>query len=292
MHGGSPGGESILLIDRRDCCRVSSSSCVAVAVRACSVRARLAHLDAEFHNHFAYVLADMNSRADHLFSFFKAKLLCAHVRWVVAQSPQSPPPPQPEPEPEPEPGAGSCRVQQVTEEVDGSHRIWLSAHEQSTFEALWADLCAELGLRRPLLRPSLPPPATAAALLQPPCRDGTAEGRQGQGWGGGVVPGGAEMGTGVGRAGAGGGSNDGKGHGGDGGDGGGNVGDDDGRGQAAAATADAMRCFNIDPATHTHRPRFSMPALAAHFRRAGALKLQLLLGQQKSGSAVVRDGTR
>jgi hypothetical protein len=241
---------------------------VAVAVRACSVRARLAHLDAEFHNHFAYVLADMNSRADHLFSFFKAKLLCAHVRWVVAQSPQSPPPPQaqPEPEPEPEPGAGSCRVQQVTEEEDGSHRIWLSAHEQSTFEALWADLCAELGLRRPLLRPSLPPPAT----------------------GGGVVPGGAEMGTGVGRAGAGGGSNDGKGH---GGDGGGNVGDDDGRGQAAAATADAMRCFNIDPATHTHRPRFSMPALAAHFRRAGALKLQLL-GQQKSGSAVVRDGTR
>ena len=64
------------------------------AVGSAAVRERLAHLDGQFQAHFAYVLADMNSRADHLFAFFKAKLLCGHVRWLAAQ--------QPEPEREPE----------------------------------------------------------------------------------------------------------------------------------------------------------------------------------------------
>lgn len=94
------------------------------AVGSAAVRERLAHLDGQFQAHFAYVLADMNSRADHLFAFFKAKLLCGHVRWLAAQEQR--PESEREPEPEREPEQEQEPQQAKESEGESGGRIFLS----------------------------------------------------------------------------------------------------------------------------------------------------------------------
>jgi len=97
------------------------------------------------------VLADMNSRADHCFAFFKAKLLGAHVRCLARQHADAGADAAP---PEPEDAGAPPAAAQPRE------RLWLSAAEESAFHPLWAEVCALLGLRDAAL-------ADAARLYNP-----------------------------------------------------------------------------------------------------------------------------
>ena len=123
----------------------------------------VAHLDEQFQNHFAYVLADMNSRADHLFAFFKGKLLCAHVRWLAAQDKQHSATDEEqaalaqsrslEGEHDTEPSREVSSERQVGfsalhKPSDWPNRIWLSQREEETFGELFARVLECLGLEQ------------------------------------------------------------------------------------------------------------------------------------------------
>ncbi len=126
-----------------------------LAVGRPELSVQLTHLDEQFQSHFAYVLADMNSRADHLFAFFKAKLLCAHVRWLATQG-NEPELAQPGAQNlEGEPEAGPAQELSSDRQIDsgtmqqrsGQHnRIWLSQREEETFGKLFAQILDILGL--------------------------------------------------------------------------------------------------------------------------------------------------
>lgn len=124
---------------------------------------QVAHLDEQFQNHFAYVLADMNSRADHLFAFFKGKLLCAHVRWLAAQDRQHAATDEDQPalaqfrrlegEHDTKPSRELSSEQQIAfsalhKPSDQPNRIWLSQREEETFGELFARVLETLGLQQ------------------------------------------------------------------------------------------------------------------------------------------------
>lgn len=121
------------------------------------VATQLGHLDEQFLSHFSYVLADMNSRSDHLFSFFKAKLLCAHVRSLAAttaadafdqpaRSPQ---------EAAGAPAAAGGATEQLGQIGEGQspvvskqqkERIWLTPEEEAAFAPFWRETLSLIGL--------------------------------------------------------------------------------------------------------------------------------------------------
>jgi hypothetical protein len=144
------------------------------AVGSPAVAKLLGHLDPEFQSHFGYILADMNSRSDHLFAFLKAKLLCAHVRWLLVAGLQQQEPAdrsQPEtvtatatetetetemeaetePQTETEGADVGGQLQQVGGRAEckggkGEGRVWLTPVEEAAFRPLWREALTLLGL--------------------------------------------------------------------------------------------------------------------------------------------------